>query len=94
MSGSLFRRHEFTNVTEFKDALLAEKDRFSRGLAGHLLSFALARELGPADQPALDLIAEETPKDDYRIQTLLKQVILSEPFLSKTNPKTETAGAE
>jgi hypothetical protein len=88
MSGTLFRKHHFGNVIEFKDAILAEKDRFTRGLAAHLLSFALARELGPADQLALDQITALTASDDYKIQTLLKQVILSEPFRSKTNPRT------
>jgi len=87
MSGSLFRKHSFNNIVEFKDALLAEKDRFTRGLAGHLLSFALARGLGPADQVALDQITEKTIAEGYKMQALLKQVILSEPFLSKTNPK-------
>lgn len=87
MQGTLFRKHDFNNVIEFKDAILAEKDRFARGLAGHLLSFALARELGAADQIALDQIAEATAADDYKFQTLLKQVITSEPFQSKTNPK-------
>ncbi len=88
MSGSLFRKHAFNNIVEFKDAILAEKDRFTRGLAGHLLSFALARALGPADQIALDTIAERTAANGYKIQTLLQEVILSEPFLTKTNPKT------
>ncbi len=86
MSGILFRKHEFTDVVEFKDAILAEKDRFARGLAGHLLSYALARELGASDQVALDNIAAVAAADDYKIQTLIKQVILSEPFQSKTHP--------
>ena len=85
-AGSLFRKHEFTNVIEFKDAILAEKDRFTRGFAGHLLSFALARELNASDQLALDQIAAATARDGYKIQTVLKQVILSEPFLSKYSP--------
>ncbi len=89
MQGTLFRKHDFNNVIEFKDAILTEKDRFAHGLAGHLLSFALARELGPADQIALDKIATATAADDYKFQTLIKQVILSEPFQSKSNPKTE-----
>jgi hypothetical protein len=88
MSGTLFRKHKFTNVVEFKDAILAEKDRFARGFAGHLLSFALARELGATDQIALDQIAKATADDGYKIQTLLKTLILSKPFQSKTNPKT------
>ena len=87
MEGTLFRKHDFNNVAEFKDAILAEKDRFARGLGGHLMYFALARELGPADQIALDRIAEATAADDFRIQTLLKEVILSEPFQTKANPQ-------
>ncbi|MEM7385829.1 MAG: DUF1588 domain-containing protein, partial [Verrucomicrobiota bacterium] len=94
VSGTLFRKHRFRNVIEFKDAILAEKDRFARGLAGHLLSFALARQLGPGDQAALDLMVERTVKDDYRIQTLLREIVLSEPFLHKTNPKTARPAGE
>jgi hypothetical protein len=92
MAGTLFRKHKFSDVIEFKDAMLAEKDRFIRGLAGHLLSFGLARELTASDQLALNRIAEATAADDYRIRTLLKQVVLSKPFMSKTNPKTVIAG--
>ncbi len=88
MSGTLFRKHKFTDIVEFKDAILAEQDRFARGFAGHLLSFALARELGAADQIALDQIVEAAAADGYKIQDLIKQVIHSEPFRSKSNPKT------
>ncbi|BCX49035.1 hypothetical protein HAHE_29430 [Haloferula helveola] len=89
VSDTLFRKHRFASVIEFKDAILAEKDRFTRGLAGHMLSFALARELGAADQPALDRIAAATAADDYRMKTLIREVILSEPFRSKTLVKAE-----
>ena len=88
MSGTLFRKHKFTNVVEFKDAILAEKDRFTRGFAGHLMAFGLGRELGVADGLALDEISKKTAEDGYRMQTLLREIVLSEPFLSKTNPKT------
>ena len=84
MAGSLFRDDPFDNIIGFKNSLLAQKDRFTRALAGHLLSFALTRELAPADAVALDQITEATVANGYQIQTLLKEVILSEPFLSKT----------
>ena len=90
MQGTLFRKHKFNDVVEFKDAILAEKDRFTRGLASHLLAFALARETGAADSVALDKIATETADDDYRIQSLIKQIVLSDPFLHKSNAKTPT----
>ena len=83
MEGVLFRKHKFTNVVEFKNAILAEKDRFVRGLAGHLMAFSLGRELEPADQIALDGIVEKTGGRDYRMKALLREVIFSEPFLSK-----------
>ncbi len=79
-SGSLFQQHQFSSVQEFKDAILAEKDRFTRALAGHLLSFSLARQLSPADSLALDQIVENVKADDYKMQTLVRQIILSEPF--------------
>ena len=79
-SGTLFGRHDFRDIVEFKDALLAEKDRFARGLAEHLLSFSLGREIGVADSLALDEIVQQTAKDKFRIQTLIRQVVLSEPF--------------
>jgi hypothetical protein len=88
VSGQLYRKHTFTSVVEFKDAILAEKHRFAEAFAGHLLSFALARELGPADHVAIENVAHAAAADDYRIQTLLKQLVLSKPFLSKTNPTT------
>lgn len=85
MEGVLFRKHPFTNVVEFKDAILAEKDRFVKGLAGHLLSFALARELGTADEIALDDIVKRVAAEGYGMKVLMREVILSEPFLAKAH---------
>lgn len=85
-AGVLFRRHEFTDVVGFKDAMLAERDRFTKGFAGHLLCFALGRELDSSDEIALDQITAASKADDYRIQTLIREVVLSDPFLNKTNP--------
>ena len=80
VAGRLFRRHEFSNVVQFKDALLKEKDRFTMALSGHLLSFGLARSLRVADRIALERIVEATARDDYRFQTLLREVVFSRPF--------------
>jgi hypothetical protein len=79
--GTLFGRYKFGGIVEFKDVLLTEKDRFTRAFASHLLSFALGREVGVADSLALDQIVRKTIADEYRIQSLIRQVVLSEPFL-------------
>lgn len=85
-SGILFREHKFTNPVEFKDAILAEKDRFAWALAKHILSFALGREVSVKDLPALDEIVHQTAADNYRMRTLIRQIVLSEPFRQKVNP--------
>ena len=81
--GVLFRRHEFGDVVEFKDAILKEKERFVEALAGHLLTFALGRELTPSDSPALDEVAQLVSTQEYRMKALIKAVAHSEPFSAR-----------
>lgn len=80
-SGTLFGRHEFSGIVEFKDSLLIEKDRFARAFAAHLLSFGLGREVGVEDSLVLDEIVEQTVNADYRFKSLITSVVLSEPFM-------------
>ena len=92
--GTLFQRHQFSNVVEFKDAILTEKERFARAFAAHLMAYALGREVETADWPALEQIVERTAADEYRFREMMKQVILSEPFLLKFNPTEPPAHAD
>lgn len=85
MEGVLFRKHKFTNVVEFKDAILVEKERFVRGLAGHLMAFSLGRQLGPADKVALDEIVKKSAAKGYRMKAILREVVFSKLFLAKAN---------
>ena len=85
-SGVLFGRYEFSNIVEFKDAILAERDMFARAFAGHLLEFAVGRELTALDEPALDRIVRKSAQGGYRIHEVIRQVVLSAPFLHKYNP--------
>ena len=86
--GMLFNKHPFNNITDFKDAILTEKDRFARAFATHLLSFSLGRETGVADTASINQIIETIAEDDYRLKDLIKEVILSESFQHKsTHPE-------
>jgi hypothetical protein len=84
--GRLFGRVPFATVEEFKDGLLAERERVARAFAGHLLKYALGRELVPADRPALDRIVAAAAPGGYRMRDLMRQIVVSEPFLTKYNP--------
>ena len=80
VSGTLFRAHKFSNIIEFKDAILKEKNRFVRGLAGHLLAFGLGRELNPSDTLALDEIVEKVEGENYSMKSLIHAVVQSKSF--------------
>ena len=82
-SGTLFGQHEFSNVVEFKDILLTEKQRFLRAFAKHLLSFAVGRQISVEDSLVIDRIVRETEADDYRFHSLIRSVVLSDSFLQR-----------
>lgn len=85
VSGVLFNQYPFKTFLEFKQLLVKEKQRFIRGFVSHLLSYALGRELGPADSPALDEMTEKAVAGSDRLRSVLKRVAMSEPFLHKNS---------
>lgn len=82
-SGKLMKKHDFAGAVEFKSALVKERRRFATAFTAHLLRFALARELGPADSLAVEKIVESTSRNDHRLRGIIRQVVFSEPFLRK-----------
>jgi hypothetical protein len=89
VSGVLFNQHEFKTVVEFKRLILEEKQRFIRGFVSHLLSYALGRELGPADSPVLDDMTTTAMAGEDQLRAVLKSVAMSEPFLHKNTQHQE-----
>ena len=75
------RKHDEITVVDFKASLLKEDRRFARAFTGHLLRYALARELTPADSLTIDEIVAATESEKYRLRSLIRQVVLSENFL-------------
>jgi len=83
VSNVLFNQHEFKTFEDFKRLILQEKQRFIRGFVSHLLSYALGRELGPVDSPALDDMTSKAIAGQDQMRAVLKSVAMSEPFLHK-----------
>ncbi len=83
VSGVLFNQYEFKTVVEFKRLILQEKQRFIRGFVSHLLTYALGRELGPADSLTLDAITASAMAGKDQMRTVLESIAMSEPFLHK-----------
>ena len=87
-AGQLFHQHAFRDVVEFKDAILAEKQRFLHGFAAHLMSFALARAVTAADEPALEAIVARVAADgtSTRGRVLAGVTLLPERGRSQASP--------
>jgi hypothetical protein len=81
VSGVLFNQHNFKTFIEFKQFIIKEKHRFVRGFISHLLSYALSRELGLADSPALDKMTAQALEGQGNMRSVLKSIAMSEPFL-------------
>ncbi len=79
-SGTLMRQHDFSEATSFKAAIMKEQRRFVKAFTEHLLRFALAQKLSPADTLVVDDILARAATDNYRLQTLLREVIRSQRF--------------
>ena len=87
VSGVLFNQHEFKTFLEFKEIIVKEKERFVRGFISHLLSYALSRELGPTDSPALDEMTATAMSGEDSMRAVLKSIAMSDPFLQMDNFK-------
>ena len=82
-SGELPGGRTFTGPAEFKQALLAEKDRFARAFAEQMLTYALGRPVGYVDNTTLDRLTSTLAANEYRLQSLITAIVSSEPFLTK-----------
>ncbi len=80
-SGKLLRKHNFETVVHFKESLVKENRRFAKAFTKHLLRFALSRELGPVDTLTVDDVVDKTEKENFKMKSLIREVVLSERFL-------------
>src|SRR5690606_637742 len=78
----------FTGFDGVKDVLMANKEVFVRAFTERLLTYALGRGVEAHDQPTIRAIARAAAEDDYKIQTLVMNVVTSKPFtLRRTREK-------
>jgi hypothetical protein len=83
-SGTLLRKYEFKDIVRFKESITKEDRRFAKAFTAHLMRFALSRELTPGDTLSIDRIINKTANKNFRLRSLLKEVIRSKSFLQKS----------
>ena len=77
---------EFEGPIGLRDVIVGEKlDDLARQITRKMLSYALGRQLEYYDVPAVRKILKVFKEDNYRLQTLLREVCSSYPFKYRKN---------
>jgi hypothetical protein len=79
-AGALPDGKSFKNARELKTVLKGRDREFCRCLSDRLLTYALGRGLEFYDKCAVDQIADNLKKNDYRFSSLVISIVTSEPF--------------
>ena len=79
-SGELPDGTQINGVAGLQDALLARGDDFLETLTRALLTYALGRELGLADEAAVKRIVDTTAAKGSTLRALIHAIVASEPF--------------
>jgi hypothetical protein len=79
-AGELPGGKHFTSPKELKAIVAERKDDLTRTLTEKLLAYVLCRQLEGYDQIVVDQLTESIAKDDYRMQTLITDIVASYPF--------------
>jgi hypothetical protein len=88
-SGDLPDGRKFNGPDELKQIIKTDKNAFAHCLADKMLTYAIGRGLTRADQAAIDAIADEAAKNDYRFSSLVMGVVTSAPFQMRGGPVKE-----
>jgi len=83
-SGVLPDGQKFQGPAELKKILLQKKDQFTHTLADRLMTYALGRGMDPSDRCVLDDISRRTAANEYRFQTIITEIVRSDPFRKRS----------
>ena len=76
--------HQVSGLADLQKVLLdVRRDQFAKALVSKMLIYALGRSLQLADDPLVEELSVQFAKDDYRLSDLMKNIVMSELFLSR-----------
>ena len=81
--GTLPNGKAYANFAEFKALIVAQGDRFERGLAERLLTYALGRSLEPTDDPTVAQLVQQMQQSDHTLRGLIHGIVRTKAFASK-----------
>ena len=91
-SGELPNGRVFQSPDELRRILLDDTDLFAHALTEKMLIYALGRGLEPYDRITVSKITKRLAAEDYRFQTLIREVVRSLPFQNRRGERTTDNG--
>ena len=79
-AGKFPNGESFSSPAELKSLLAARKADMARNLTERLMAYALGRQLEGYDEVVIDQLMEKIAQDDYRMRTMVTEVITSYLF--------------
>jgi hypothetical protein len=71
---------------DLRNALLKHPEQFVQTFTERLLTYALGRTIDYRDMPAVRKIVHEAKRDDWRFDSIVWQIVTSEPFQMRQAP--------
>lgn len=93
-TGTLPNGRSFATPVELAEVLAEDKAAFTRCLTEKLMTFALGRAVIRSDKPVIDRIAKVVADNGYRFNTLIREIVMSEPFRMHRGEASRTKGGE
>ncbi len=81
-TGTLPTGESFADIAELKRLLLKQKDQFAHCLTEKMLTYALGREVGFQDRPAVESIVGELAAQGDGLHDLVELIVTSEVFIN------------
>jgi len=82
-SGVLPDGRSFDGVAEMRARLTENPEQFVTTVTEKLMTYAFGRGLDYYDMPTLRRIVRESSENDYRMQTVILGIVMSDPFLMR-----------
>ena len=79
-AGTLPDGRKFRDAAQFKQLLLADRERFLKAFVEHLCTYGLRRVLTVDDREAVQSIVEEAKRGEYRLKDIVRAVAVSDLF--------------
>ena len=78
---------KFEGPKGLQGILLARKDQFVEAFTERLMTYGLGRGLEAYDMPAVRKVRYAAAKDDFRMNTIIMEIVQSVPFAMRRTPE-------